>query len=243
MAAVLTLLSLSGCMTGDFGEPRATFIRDDMHDWVGPQATGSVPSRFELTDDERQLRDLAYPLIEPAYRRRRWDSIIGEYGRRGFFLPETFDRTAYAGRLFTDAYRSPTARYSQLIDDIRNDTTRLSQFFEAAARVGDMDNKRERSVAYISVVSPGERADAGRRVLENGAIVRAVHASLDRRVASYRFAMERLVIRSPSPQAVEVERSLNQLRAGIAFYRNGAPTGRVTEVPLGRAEAPSAISK
>jgi hypothetical protein len=38
--------------------------------------------------------------------------------------------------------------------------------------------------------------------------------------------MERLVLMTPSPQAVEVERSLNQLRAGIARYRFGAPLGR-----------------
>ncbi|MBV9556089.1 MAG: hypothetical protein JO254_03340 [Pseudolabrys sp.] len=245
VAAILILLPLTACgsPTGDFGEPRGTFLREDMHDWVGPEATGSVSSRFELTDDERLLRDLAYPLIEPAYERRRWYSIIGEYGYRGFFLPETYDSTAYAGRLFSDRYRSPAARYSQLTDDIRNDTTRLSQFFETAARVSDMDGKRGRSLTYISTVSPGERADAARRIRENGAIIRAVQASLDRRVASYRFAMERLVIRSPSPQAVEVERSLNQLRAGIAFYLKGAPTGRLAEVPLGRAEAPVTVSK
>ena len=242
-AAGLILLVLTGCTTGDFGEPRGTFLREDMHDWAGPEATGSIASRFELTDDERLIRDLAYPLIEPAYERRRWYSVIGEYGYRGFFLPETFDRTAYAGRLFSDRYRSPAARYAQLIDDIRNDTTRLSQFFEAGARVGDMDSKRERSLAYISTISPAERADAARRIRENGAIVRAVQASLDRRVAAYRFAMERLVIRSPSPQAVEVERALNQLRAGLVFYRNGAPTGRITGLPLGRAEASVPISK
>jgi hypothetical protein len=38
---------------------------------VGPYATGSVASKFDLTDDERALRDLGYPLIEAPYDRQR----------------------------------------------------------------------------------------------------------------------------------------------------------------------------
>ena len=42
---------------------------------------------------------------------------------------------------------------------------------------------------------------------------------LTQRAASYRFALERLVIMTPSPQAVDVERTINQLQAQIARYR------------------------
>ena len=47
---------------------------------------------------------------------------------------------------------------------------------------------------------------------------------LSQRVASYRFALERLVIATPSAQAVEVERAINQLRATIARYRHLTPS-------------------
>src|SRR5581483_11374105 len=65
---------LTGCANGDFGEVKPILVRDDIHDWVGHDALGgrSKPSSFELTDDERLLRDLAYPLIEPPFDRQRF---------------------------------------------------------------------------------------------------------------------------------------------------------------------------
>ena len=59
-----------------------------------------------------------------------------------------------------ECHRSSAALYARLIDDIRNDTTRLSQFFETAGRVIDIDQKREKSLAYVSEVSKRERANA-----------------------------------------------------------------------------------
>jgi hypothetical protein len=226
---VATLLVLPGCANGDFGEIRPSLVRDDIHDWVALDAIAgkpTLPSQFELTDDERQLRDLAYPLIEPAYDRQQPNSILGEYGVIGADHRAVFDRTAYATRLQSSRYRSPAARYAQLIDDIRNDSTRMPQFFETAARVLDVDGKRQKSLAYVSALSNYERAHAVRRMRENLSIAKLVHAMLGRRLSSYRFALERLVIVTPSSQAVEVERTLNQLQAQIARYRFGAPPGR-----------------
>jgi len=67
-AAIPTLLAaglmLAGCSGGDFGRTRQDFLNDDMHRWIGAEATGSLglhASQFQLTDGERQLRDLAYP--------------------------------------------------------------------------------------------------------------------------------------------------------------------------------------
>jgi len=65
---------LSGCANGDFQEVRPSLVRDDIHDWIGRDAVtaqGAMPFRYELTDDERALRDLAYPLIEPPYDRHQ----------------------------------------------------------------------------------------------------------------------------------------------------------------------------
>jgi len=47
----------------------------------------------------------------------------------------------------------------------------------------------------------------------------SVQTKLEQRVTAYRFALERLVIRTPSAQAVDVERSINQPEAQIACYR------------------------
>jgi hypothetical protein len=214
---------LSGCANGDFQEVRPSLVRDDIHDWVGRAAIGNRPaSEYQLTDDERALRDFAYPLIEPAYDRHRWYSIAGEYGAFDFSHHGTFDPGAYATHLMGDRYRSPAARYARLIDDIRNDTTRLPQFFETAARVLDLDHKRRKSMAFIQL-APSERANALRRMDENAAVVSLVRWSLKQRVESYRFALERLVVYTPSPQAAQCEQALNQLKASIARYRYPAP--------------------
>ena len=57
-----------------------------------------------------------------------------------------------------------------------------------------------------------------RRINENRSIVELVRWRLDQRVESYHFALERLVIMTPSQQAVEVEQSLNQLQRALAYY-------------------------
>jgi hypothetical protein len=222
VAAVLSLLGGCGTPNGDFGEVQPYLVKDSIHDWVGPYATGSVPSSFELTDDERALRDLGYPLIEAPYDRQKWYSIAGEYG---VIRPDkaTFDPTTYATRLLASRVHSPVARYSQLGDDVRNDMTRMPQFFETAARVLDLDQKRSKSLSYVSALSPAERGNAERRMQENASIITLVRAKLTQRAGSYRFALERLVIMTPSPQAVEVERAINQMQALIARYRSPAP--------------------
>jgi hypothetical protein len=212
---------LAGCANGDFGEVQPYLVTEGIHDWVG-RDTVAKPSTFEYTDDERALRDLAYPLIEPPYNRQRWYSIAGEYGLTRPSLRS--DRIAYANHLMSANFRSPSSRYAQLTEDIRNDSDRIAPFFETAGRVIDMDQKRRKSLAYVEPVIH-EPKNALRRIKENAHVVAIVRTSLAQRADAYRFALERLVVEVPSPQAVEVERSLRYLQAQIAHYRRDlAPT-------------------
>jgi hypothetical protein len=219
-------LSLCGvliflCPNGDFARVRPSLLQDDMHAWVGREAArenGAPVSLFPFTDDERLLRDLAYPLIEPAYDLHRWYSVLGEYGVTYYFKPEWYhcDPTVYAARLMTDYARSATSRYNRLNDDIRNDVVRIDPFFTVGRRVIDIDRKREQSLVYVSVLSGAEIANTRSRIGENLLTVGWVQRSLADRLASYRFALERLIIVVPSPMASEVERSLSLLEAQIA---------------------------
>jgi hypothetical protein len=214
---------ISGCANSDFGRVNQILVTDGIHDWIGRDAppAKSKPSTFEYTDDERALRDNAYPLIEPPYDRQQWYSVAGEYGLIKFDLA---DYRKYFDRLMEECHRSPSAVYARLIDDIRNDTTRLSQFFETAGRVIDIDQKRQKSLAYISALNKAERANALRRIRENVHVLDIVRISLANRVASYRFALERLVIMTPQIQAVDAERLLNQLQVQISRYDMLPPT-------------------
>src|ERR1700712_5401944 len=118
VAAVALLLLLSGCAAnGDFGRIRPSLVHEDMHAWIGRDYRGDVPAfafafAAPMTDDERLLRDLAYPLIEPPFERNRWYSVVGEYGAgsaQWFAFPHAFvSPTTYWERLEARWRRSET---------------------------------------------------------------------------------------------------------------------------------------
>ncbi|KYG21015.1 signal peptide protein [Bradyrhizobium sp. AT1] len=222
-AVLLTLLGamLAACSGGDFGRTRESMRSDDMHRWLGAEATGSVglkPSQFQLTDEERQLRDLAYPMIEPPLSRPAWKSVFGDYKA----MPSpwrqkiVFDRTMYGRTLIDEPHRSHSSRYAQLIEDVRNDITRFEPFFASAIRVIDLDRKRDASMARVSALSPKEKDDAVARMQENSLIVQWVQQCLEQRVSSYRWALERLVIQAPDGMAADADRLIGELAAQTA---------------------------
>ena len=222
---VLTLLligtTLGGCSGGDFGRTRQDFISDDMHGWIGSEATGSVglrPSQFQLTDNERQLRDIAYQFIEPPHSRPAWKSVFGNYATIAspWRQKPLFDRTTYGRQLIDEPHRSDASRYAQLIDDVRDDITRFEPFFASAARVFDLDRKRNASLSHISELSPRERADAVARMQENTLIVQWVQQCLERRISSYHWALERLVLQAPDNMAADADRLISELAAQTA---------------------------
>jgi hypothetical protein len=214
-------LALGGCASGDFGRTRADMRSDDMHRWVGEEATASVgiaPSQFQLTDDERQLRDYAYPLIEPPHTRPEWRGVFGDYTP----LPAPwrrearFDRTSYGRLLIDEPHRSHSSRYAQLMEDVRDDLSRIEPFFQVATRVLDMDSRRNQGRAIVSDLSPRENDDAKSRMAENAMVIKWVQHCLRQRAASYRWALERLVIQAPDPMVAEADRLIALLEAEAA---------------------------
>jgi hypothetical protein len=236
-AVMIGLLWLPGCaLNGDFGRVRDSLVNDDIHSWVGREAAasaGAPVSLYNLTENERTLRDLAFPLIDPPYNRQRWDSVLYEYGLKRKFHRDwwNFDRTAYYRHLMIAYHRSTTGRYDQLIEDIRNDIVRIGPFFETARHVIDLDRKREKSMTYIGDLDPLERGNALARVGENTLTVGWVQRSLTERCAAYRYALERLVVAEPSTSAVEAERVLKQLQMQIA-QNQIVPMLQIAAVPV-----------
>ena len=66
---------------------------------VTARGQGAITWQHQLTDEERRLRDLAYPLIDPPYDRNQWYSALGELGLGSRVWPYP-DRSEYATRLF-----------------------------------------------------------------------------------------------------------------------------------------------
>src|SRR3954454_11352188 len=218
---LVTSALLGGCAGGDFGRTRENARNDDMHRWIGLEATGSVglpASQYQLTDKERLLRDLAYPLIEPPHSRPAWKTVFGDYQA----LPAPwrqappFDRTAYGRLLIDEPHRSHSSRYNQLIEDVRDDISRFDPFFGNAVQVVDLDRKRSASINLVSDLSPRERDDAIARMQENMLIVQWVQQCLEQRIASYRWALERLVVQAPDNIAADADRLIGELAAKTA---------------------------
>jgi hypothetical protein len=218
---LLAAAMLGGCAGGDLGRTRENARSDDMHRWLGIEATASVglrASQYQLTDKERLLRDLAYPLIEPPHSRPAWKTVFGDYQP----LPApwrqapVFDRTAYGRLLIDEPHRSFSSRYNQLIEDVRDDLTRFEPFFADAVQVLDLDKKRNASLTLVSDLSPRERADAIARMQENTLIVQWVQQCLEQRISSYRWALERLVIQAPDNMAADADRLIVELAAQTA---------------------------
>src|SRR4051812_20518747 len=219
--SLLLAAMLGGCAGGDFGRTRENARSDDMHRWLGVEATGSVgvpASQYQLTDKERLLRDLAYPLIEPPHSRPAWKTVFGDYQA----LPAPwrqappFDRTAYGRLLIDEPHRSHSSRYNQLIEDVRDDISRFDPFFGNAVQVIDLDRKRSASINLVSDLSPREHADAIARMQENTLIVQWVQLCLEQRISSYRWALERLVVQAPDNIAADADRLIGELAAKTA---------------------------
>lgn len=197
----LVLLSTTAC-AGDFGRPRYPWLQDLTDKAAGPleQRAGAPASAFPLTDEEQQLRKFAENLLAPPFEREPW-----------YRAAPPSDQKRYATFIIEYPFRSSTARYARIIDDIRNDLERMDPFFSAAGRVADLDRKRSKSLKVISGVTDAELANTRARIEGNIAVITMVHEALAERVRGYRYALERLAIALPSPMAAEVDRVWHQL--------------------------------
>ena len=220
LALMACAFALSGCASGDFGRTRDFGRNDDSHRWVGAEANASrglAPSQFQLTESERLLRDQAFFFIEPPRSRPAWKSVFGDYQllKSPWRQDVSFDRTAYGRLLIDEPHRSHMSRYGVLMDDVRNDLTRFDPFFLTAARVNDLDKKRFAAFNLVSGMTPQEREDALARMKENAAIVQWSETCLEQRVASYQWALQRLVIHTPDNTAADADRLIAELAARL----------------------------
>lgn len=234
---LLPFVASLACPGGDFGRTAPSLYHEDMHSWVGVEATvslGGQPSQFQLTDSERMLRDLAYYFIEPPHTRPAWKAVFGDYKP----LPApwrqnvVFDRTFYGRTMIDEPHRSQISAYAGLIEDVRNDGVMLDRFLPVAMTVNDLDIKRNKALSYITELSPRERDDAQARMRENVLVAQWVQQCLQQRVSSYRWALERLVVMAPDKMAADADRLIGQLSERASGVWISAPpvVGRVLRV-------------
>lgn len=236
-ASIAALLILVGCnRTGEFGRvPQAEALHDLPAGAGEPGYTASIGSTAALTDDEQQLRDLARGVLASNHSvEAGWRHGLRYSGKSVPESPEA-QRRHYADYISRGPFRSVTARYSRLIDDTRDDIARLDPFFQVARRVADLDGKRQRGARALRSLPQPERADTERRVRENMMLMAEVHRTLGERAATYRLALERLVVTAPSPLAIDAERTRLDLerRLTAIAVTAASSTGRGADQPGG----------
>jgi len=210
----VTAAGFSSACAGDFGRPKPSLLEGLFPPqlWRGPVPH---PSSFPYTNLEEELRDRSYVLIRPNEPRGNWNIYIAGFQVAHLFPPgvTAYDYTEYASMLLWTPSRSEASSYNRLIEDLGSDGRLVAPFVAVACAIADLDVKRERSLAYVGELSGGEAANAFGRIRENRLVTEWVRRALHGRLASYRYALERLVIAAPSPLAVEAERALTRFHA------------------------------
>ncbi len=214
LCIALAIAAPVSSLAGDFGRPKPSLLEGliPQQFWKGPVVGYSG---YPLTDLEVELRDRSWVLIRPNEPRGNWNITIAGFGIAHLFPPAYvyYDYTEYARMLLWTLARSEASSYNRLIEDMDSDGRLVGPFVAVACAVADLDLKRERSLAYVSELWEGEVGNAFGRIRENRLVTARVHRALHWRLASYRYALERLVIAVPSGRAVEVERGLARFQA------------------------------
>ncbi len=232
IASLSLALLVGGCgLYGDFDRVRPSLATDEANARIDREELirdGGKPSNFSLTDEERQLRDLARAIIPPPNNPNRWDTVFRDYVLDDIEWLGTakdkrevvkFDRTAYLRDLHQDERRSEASAYAKLITDAREDVIRLEPFFAIASRVADVDRKRELCTCagvdlqhgraqQCAQTQPGER-----RYRDASSAVRLASAWSATIMRSSALSSQ-----APSPMAADSERALTLLHTRIGQY-------------------------
>ncbi len=196
---------LAGCLrpTGDFGRARPSFVNDQIAPMIGlasASARGEAVSLYNLTDDERELRDLSWSIVRPPHARDWVHGAAAELERTRLLGPVDLylDPRAYYGILRLERYRSSEARYARVADDALADAEAVRPFYAAACRVFAADEERLNVANRLQNITENSARLAANRVEENRNVVAWGWRALQFRLAAYRYALDRLQIETPS---------------------------------------------
>src|SRR5262249_56193751 len=93
IASLIAALSMGGCgLYGDFDRVRPSLATDEANARIDREELirrGEKPSDFPLTDEERQLRDLARAIIPPPNNPNPSDTLFRHYLLHDIECPRT----------------------------------------------------------------------------------------------------------------------------------------------------------
>lgn len=222
LRAALSSLLLAGCTPGDLGRPRPNFLSDQLAPAIGDWAArsrGEASSWFRMTDDEEQLRARAWRLVLPAHERSFFERQLSDLAHARIPPAEAQSSLVsdYHLALTSGSYASQASRYNRLAEDAGADRVALGPFRANAIRVVNADRARLRTLEASPRVPAEQQDPAHDRVAENEGLILWVCERLGFRLASYRHALDNLVVEMPSREAVRAERAIMALEADIGL--------------------------
>ncbi|TNC09637.1 hypothetical protein FF100_25875 [Methylobacterium terricola] len=212
-ALLLALPLVAACaQQGDFGRPAPTAWNSliDAAGTLAARERAEAASLFPFTEDERALRDRAWRFLMPARERGVFEAALDNL-TRARVLPvgwRVSDPSAYYEAITAGPFRSPISRYRRLSDDLVADGRLIPAFAETASRVVRADLTRLQSLPFITTLDDRDVRSAAMRVAENRCLIAWVRLETGARSASYRYALEHLLVAAPEEEAVASERAL-----------------------------------
>ncbi|MFN3224986.1 MAG: hypothetical protein ACE360_01890 [Hyphomicrobiales bacterium] len=219
--AIACASALAGCaQTGDFGRQRPNVINDSLLPVLGMVSTysaGEPVSHFNYTDDERTLRNLGWTLVVPTHAHDWIGRTAAELQRAEIVrrLDLVLSPERYSELLSGQRYGSSEARYARIMDDAVKDMAAIQPYMAYVTRVRIADEQRINAAIGLPDIGASELAAAHGRIAENQRQIAWVKRAMLFRLYAYRYAVDRLMIETPSRLAGQTIDRLNALEALI----------------------------
>lgn len=202
-APAIFAVVLSACTeVGDFDRPTIS-IRETAAVLVVSSDTSAYAeqrySDYSLTYKEERMRSLGYRLIQPLGVEPRYRDVITSlrYTQAGFTERPLSNGDQYYEYLRQNHERYEEALWNKLIGDIQDDVDSTLRFTAAALRVKEQDARRLEIFSTRNKSLP-DPDDLIARVEENNGFIELVTNALADRISTYRQAVDRAELESPS---------------------------------------------
>jgi hypothetical protein len=230
LLAGTVLCAGSPSVAADFGRGERGVMQDRVLPVLGgfvARFRGEPVSYFNLTDEEKILRQQVRHLVGPPHA-RDWLHAVAERVQRyrvSAPLDPYLSTDAYYAYLRSDRFRSTAGRYNRVSADIAADAALIPPFFARARQVAAADVLRLEAAELYGPGEPNRLAlqsplvrpmtsmqkAAHARVFENQELIDWARRAVAFRVESYRNAIERLAIEEPDARLGLVDGELQRL--------------------------------
>lgn len=182
--------------------------------------TGEPVSRFNLTDEEREMHDRVWRfLVAPHAEDWFMDTVVELRRTRisGSTKPR-FKSDRYYDWLQRTHYQSSRVRFATVSDHARSDIDTAPSTFAAICRVLEVDRQRGVASAELHGLSA---ADVVARRAENRRVIDWYVSALRYRFEAYSYALDHLLVETPHREAVDVDRRLSELHVYVDLAEQG----------------------